>query len=443
MPGVSGELRATVKSNDFQAYSDGPGPLRDIEVHLYENSASLDHAEVEAVLSAGHTLALVHAPAGEVFGGAVAAVTSLAEPAALVAVTMWPISSGSQKFRTSVTIVPESPPSGCLFTSDETGVQEEEQVVQPAWTDENIMGLLAEHVSLEPVTDSNLLPPQGAKWATVSYNWPWQGQLLQNFWQENNGNSQCLSSQNTQTFYVYYANGAQGQTPYYVILALQNGLAQPAIGSSGLCDNSPNERIFVLASNLASLDPTTCPPGTARVANSPASTRQSPVTSEVEVSMMLEVNQSGGQIGTPFTAASSVVVPNEDWGVMLTSTQGGTSNEAAVEYYNVTGWDASSTESFAIWWAQMYDGNDDVIGLDSQCQTSAALNAMAAWTVPQNSGNAGPLSVQFSYRNSVSAVGFANRKGSGNGHHQMVGWSGVYDVFLPGWDLVALTGSGS
>lgn len=429
---VSDELAKAVKKHAGDIA--GPGAT------LYEGHAQADADEVESTLASGRTLAVAHAPAGPVFGGRIPALTHLTEPAALVAVSRQCAGHGHA---TSITLVPESRPAPRAVLTDEQGQQTKlgpGTVTSPTAAD--IAAALAGHTqaSAAAVGDSSLIPPSGANFGIVQWNMPWTGTAKQDFWDENHGHSQMLGSNTSQTYYVYYANGNGSATPYYVVLAVSSGTVQPAVGGP-LCDYGPNERIFVLNTNLISVDLAKAPAASSLITYSPDGTRSTPVYDSVEIPMTVMALSGGGLQSTPFTAARSNSVPNEDWGVRKTSIAGRGPYLAAVEYYNITGWDASSEESFSVWWQQMYDQNDNVIELDAQCRTSASFDTMAAWQVPQNAGNQAPLSFQVRYTQNVSMTGFANLSGTGNGHHQQYTSNWWWDWSLPVWDLVALTGA--
>ena len=436
---VSAQLRRAVSELAL------PGGVEDQpDTLLYERTAPLGDAEVAKALGAGQTLALAHAPAGPLFGGQVAAIRALREPAALVAVSQRPVRPGAEQLLTSITVLPESRPAGEQRLFTEQGPHGPvEPLIQAAPDPAEIAAALAAHGPAELPGDSDLVPPTGASYAIVQVSQPWRNTLTQGSWTENEGATQVQTSQCAQTFYIYYVNGDNGgQPPYYLVLAVQQGAVTAADGGS-LCDYGPNERVFVLSQNVVSLDLTQCPAGSSLLTCSPGTTTESPVTDSVDLPMTVMALADGGLQSTPFTADRTATVPNDDWAASVTGTKGGSPNEAALQYYNTTYWNGATSESFAVWWSQMYDTNDDVVGLDHQCQTSASFDVMAAWIIPENPGNAAPLDVGLLYKNLVTFVGFANPAGSGNGHHMMMTTIMTYEWYLPTWELVSLTGSGS
>jgi hypothetical protein len=113
-------------------------------------------------------------------------------------------------------------------------------------------------------------------------------------------------------------------------------------------------------------------------------------------------------------------------------------------YYNNSGWDAATQtyDNFNQWWSQMYGDSDRVINLAAQSLNGASFHAVALWTIPQNQNNQSPLNAQLLYEFSVDLDGFVNTANSGDGHHELGGYTIPNVLPLPQWDLVAITRSG-
>lgn len=402
--------------------------------------APFDIAGARRVLHEGGTVAILNARAGDL--GDLYPGTGCEAPCdlALFAVRRVPIHGHSGRAHTIVTMLPDA----ALLQAQGEAVGEDGSVTPAAqaplaWTPATIADELKRHLEEENVLDASLIPPTGAYYGTVTYNFPWSNTLTQSMWTTASGTTQTFAARVSQTYYVYFANGAS-QAPQYVILMVQQGTASPSLtGTAGLCCYTNGERVFALGTNT--LSATVVSGALSLVSMSPSATSTTPVTDTITYPMTVMAFSGGGRVSTEFTAQIGASTDNPDWGV--TQTGNPAANEAAWMYYNITGWNASTQtpSNFGQWWAQMYGDGDSVNTLDSQCLNGASFHTLAVWTIPQNPNNAAPLNAQMGFKNTLVFEGFVNCDNSGNGHHQ-IGWASWWlPSTLPLWDLVAITGS--
>lgn len=385
-------------------------------------------------LEGGHNVVIMNASKGQLAGVDPGTGIEVPSDLALFAVKRIPI-AGHSRPHTIITMVANSEALGAeSFSSNMDGKETPYQQPTPNMSLENSVQQLRLHVDSLLDLDSNLIPPSGTNYATMSYNMTYGWPVSQDWgWGTSTANSQNFLSITSATFYIYLANGDGEVTPQYVILMTQKGSVTPA--ANGQIENNGGACYFVLATTtmqytvqIGALTPPLVSPG---------STTSSPVVTSVEFPMTVIADVPGGTGSLAFTPTFGASNDNIGWGIAF---QPSSDNEANWVYYNNSGWNAltQSVSNFSDWGPNMYN-DDNLNGFDTQCLNGIDFSTAAIWTIPQNPQNAGPLNVQLYYRNTYRMDGFVNRGNSNCWKDQMGSLTGWCGQALTTWDLVALT----
>lgn len=400
------------------------------------NEQSVETNAIRTALDAGKTVAIKHAKAGQladVYPG-----TGCEVPAdlALFAIKQVPIPGHRDKQHTIITMIPEETTVTSQRVSSSSDNSSEKKEVTTPVTDEIIMREIKNHIHLTLDTNNGLVPPADNNpcFGIISLNFPDSG-TLKNPWNEYSETAQTFEFNLIQSYYFYLTEPTKNNLQYNIVL-LQSGFVQ-ASGTNVLCRNDKNARVWVNNTiNLRHL----AGAGLAIHSTSPASGTNSsnPLIDSLSLPMQLVLPGAGDYSVSPFTASYSNSLPNPDWGVFNDPKGAST---LFWTYYNITGWNAltQSFKDFGQWAAQMYDGNDNVISLDSQCIGRVPFDNISVWTISANAGNTS-LPVNFGFDRSYNFIGFANRLAA-NGFHQAIITGSSHGGYLPTWDLVKVTNS--
>lgn len=397
-------------------------------VVVADGHAGFDEKRAHDALSAGHSFVILHAKPGQL--GTVFPGTGITVPenAALFAVQRREIPGHKDRYHTTVTVVPHGDSITLMGSSG--GSTEREIGSTPSVPIERIVHAIAQHVAEPTQLDSDLIPPTGACYGIVTYNFNKGPTAI------SDKIAQQYSVRNTHNYYIYYANG-DGHAPYYVILLDLNGNCTPAVGGTMTLDDRKGSGLVTNTVSSTVLDGSL-----SLTALSPNSTTSSPVGTSISYPITVMAQGNGGLQSTPFTIQRDVGTPNDKWGVAQTGVQA--NNEAAWTYYENGLWNAftQTPSNFDSWKWQVFvsDGGRyyKVRDLDTQFNSGVSLETMAVWTIPQNPGNQSPLNCQLHYKHEFLVEFFDS-----------VDWvtpslwantvTNEWDV--PAWDLVKVTGS--
>lgn len=421
----------------------GGANASDHDLVLVHGATGIDTADARAALAAGKTVATVHAKKGHLADVSPGAGIDVPADLLLHAVTRVPIDGHPGMYHTIVTMVPEGD-----ATPARAGVVDELGTATglPAFTSSvpytAIADTLRGHVSLlgDPTPSSPNEPPPGTMFGILTYYLQQQQEIDLSSWVEA-GTKQTWSVNMMQQYFVYYANGSSQQYEYVVML-VQNGTVNAcqmdASNNLQMCTNSDGARAYALSTFT---NTTTVQSGALTLTqSSPLSGTTDPVSCTVSQVMSVQVPGDGGPVPQQFVAGISVSAPNPNWGVQSTSNLG--TGEIGWVYYNNNNWNGltNTTDTFGNWWSQMYDDDDNVLGIDGNACNGAAFYNAAIYTIPANPGDTS-LPVQFGFDQHNMLFGFCNRGNSGVWHHQLTWTDFDVTIPLPQWDLVQVAHS--